>query len=207
MRALAFLASAAWLAGCASVRPLAYEDRLLAAVMPFTYSAKSAEHASALEGLTDSLAGALTRTGRLRLVERHRVDSVLKEARLGLTGAVDPATAAKIGRQLGAEAVILGAVVSAGVFEETASVGIATKTDRWAEVAAEARLVTVETGELLAAARASGKAKSKDRRAFGAKAGSLADPAVLVQKASQGLIEELAKELARSVPSRSALKR
>ncbi|MBI4054948.1 MAG: hypothetical protein HY402_02320 [Elusimicrobia bacterium] len=149
------------------------------------------------------MAGSLVRTERLRLVERHRVDAVLAELRHGMTGAVDSATAAKVGKQLGAEAVLIGVVTSIAVLEESRSVIIATKADRWVEVTVEARLVAVDTGELLSAAKAVGKATSKQRQAFGGKMGEFASPEALVQKALQDIGEDLAQDLARGVRPRA----
>lgn len=207
MRPGLLAATAVLLAGCASVKPLARDERLLAAVMPFAYSAPVKDFSDSAEGLADAVAGALVRTGRLRLVERHRVDAVLQEVRHGMTGAVDSATAAQVGRQLGAEAVVIGAITSASVMEESRSMKIAEKADRRAEVVVEARLVAVETGELLASARAVGKAVSRQRQAFGGKLGELAPPEILVQRALQDIGEDLARNLARGAPSRSAVKR
>lgn len=191
-------------AGCASLKPFAFEERPLAAVMPFAYSAQPQEFSGSAAGLADSLAGALVRTGRLRLVERHRVDAVLQEARHAMTGAVDPATAAKVGKQLGAETVVIGAVVSVAVLEELRSMKFAKKSDRWVEVVVEARLVSTETGEILASAKVLSKATSK-QRAFGGPLGELAPPESLVQKALQGVGDKLAVDLARGVPPRSVV--
>ena len=174
--------------------------------MPFAYSAQPPEFANSAGGLADSLAGALVRTGRLRLVERQRVEEVLQEVQRGMTGAVDSATAAKIGRQLGAETVVIGAVVSVAVLEESRSMIFAEKADRWVEVVVEARMVTVETGELIASGKAIGKGMSKQRQAFGGQIGKLAEPQALFQKALQNVGDELAKTLVRSVPPRSKLK-
>ncbi|MBI4397020.1 MAG: hypothetical protein HY548_07995 [Elusimicrobia bacterium] len=184
--------------GCATLNESSRETLPLAAVMPFAYSVESApEHAKSVGGLSDAVAGSLLRTGRFRMVERQRVDTVLKEVRLGQTGVIDSASAAAVGKQLGAQTVVLGAVVSLSVREEGRSVKIAEKTTRWVEIEAEARLVDVETGELLAAGRAFGKAKSAEKHAFGGKIGELASPESLVQQALQGLGEKLARDLAK----------
>lgn len=205
MRAMsAFAAGAFLLAGCAGNRELPAERRTLAAVMPFSYESGPPEHAAAVRGLGDAFTSALVRTGRLRLLERQRVDALLQEARFGQTGAVDAATAARIGRQLGAQAVVLGSVASLSVREEGRSVHFAEKTDRWAEIEVEARLVDVESGEVLAAGRASNKVHSAEKHAFGGQIGELATPQALVQQVLAGAARELAEDLARSIPPRPA---
>jgi len=200
MRAISLAGLAVLLAACASMREYPFEQRRVAAVMPFAYTAAQKEFAPHASSLADSLAGALLRTGRLRLVERARVDSLLSEAALGQTGAVDGATAAKIGKQLGAQVVVLGTLTSISVREEGRSVKFAEKTNRWVETEAEARLVDVETGELLGSGKALGKAESAEKHAFGGKIGELATPDALIQQSLQGMGEKLAKDLARTVP-------
>lgn len=49
-----------------------------------------------------------------RLVERAQLNAVLKEQKLGLTGAIDSATAAKVGKLIGARLVVLGNVSRLG---------------------------------------------------------------------------------------------
>ena len=206
MRKIGLLIIIGLICGCASNRPLPFDERPLTAVMPFAYSAQPPEFANSVGGLADSLAGALVRTGRMRLVERQRVEAVMQEVQHGMTGAVDSATAAKIGRQLGAETVVIGAVVSVAVLEESRSMKFAEKADRWVEVVVEARMVAVETGELIASGKAVGKAKSKQRQAFGGQLGKLAPPEALFQKALQDVGDKLAETIAKNVPPRSKLK-
>jgi len=51
-----------------------------------------------------------TLSSKFSVVERDKLNLVLKEQNLAATGAVDPATAAKVGRLLGVQYIILGAV-------------------------------------------------------------------------------------------------
>ena len=76
---------------------------------------------------------------------------------------------------------------------------IAEKTDRKVEVSAEARLVNLETGELLGAGRAIGKAKSSEKHAFGGKLGQLAKPEAVIQKAIMDLTDDLAEDLVKNI--------
>ena len=199
MRKFTLAGFAVMLAACAGLKQYPFEQRRIAAVMPFSYTAAQKEFAPHANGLADALAGALLRTGRLRLVERSRVDAVLSEAQLAQTGAIDSATAARIGKQLGAQTLIIGSLSSISVREEGRSVKFAEKTNRWAEVEVEARIVDAETGELLGSAKAVGKTSSAEKHAFGGKIGELAAPDALIQQALQGMGEKLAKDLVRSL--------
>ena len=94
-----------------------------------------AENFEALEvGLQDMLISELSQNSQLRLVERGALQELIREQELGTEGRVEAATAAEIGRLVGARYMILGSFVD--IFEQ---------------VRMDARVVDVETGELLRA--------------------------------------------------------
>ena len=183
------------LAGACASTGVPFEQRPLACVMPLTYAASDPQYASRVTGLQDSLTASLMKTGRIRLVERARVDAAMKELQLATAGVVDSNTAAQVGKLIGARYAVLGSVTAVSVNDEWRSVKIAEKTDRKVEVAVEARLVNLETGELLGAGRAVGKAKSSEKHAFGGKIGELAKPEAIIQKAIMNLTDDLAKDI------------
>ncbi len=187
------------LAGACAGAGVPFDQRPLACVMPFTYSASDPQYASSVTGLQDALTASLMKTSRIRLVERARVDAALKELQLASSGVIDPATAAQVGRQLGARYAVLGSITALSVNDEWRSVKIAEKTDRKVEVSAEARLVNLETGELLGAGKAVGKAKSSEKHAFGGKIGQLAKPEAVIQLAIMDLTDGLAKDLVKNI--------
>jgi len=184
------------LAGCASIP---FEQRPLACVMPFAYSAPQPEYASSVSGLQSSLTAALFKTQKIRLVERQRMEAVAAEMKLAMAGLTDSDSALQLGKQLGAKYVIMGSVTALSVKDEWRSVKIAEKTDRIVEIEAEARMVDIVTGELIAAGKAVGKSKSSEKHAFGGKIGKLAAPEAIIQKAVQGLADELADDLAENI--------
>ncbi len=97
--------------------------------------AAEAENFEALEvGLQDMLISELSQNSELRLVERGALQELLREQELGAQGRIEAETAARIGRLIGARYMILGSFVD--VFEQ---------------VRMDARVVDVETGELLRA--------------------------------------------------------
>ncbi|MFA6028363.1 MAG: CsgG/HfaB family protein [Elusimicrobiota bacterium] len=202
MKKAAALCAVLAFAACGTLKEYPFEQRRLAAVMPFAFTAAQKEFTPHASGLADALAGALVRTGRLRLIERARVDAALQELQLQQSGLTDSATASKVGKGLNASAVVLGSITSISVREEGRSVKIAEKTTRFVDVEVEARIVDVETGELLGSGRAAGKAESAEKHAFGGKLGTLATPDALIQQALQGVGEKLARDLAKSLPPR-----
>ncbi|MFT7520471.1 MAG: TolB-like protein [Kiritimatiellia bacterium] len=83
-------------------------------------------------GLAQMLITDLQQTHGLKVVERSQLQSVMDELALGHSGTVDKKTAAKLGNLLGAEWLLMG-----GYFELAGTLRI------------DARLVNVETGEIL----------------------------------------------------------
>jgi hypothetical protein len=65
-----------------------------------------------LNGLYDFAGMTMLQTNHFVPVERTRIDAVLKEQEFGASGIVDPSTAAKLGKVLGADAVMLVTVAS-----------------------------------------------------------------------------------------------
>ena len=59
---------------------------------------------------TEKLTDALVNAGKLLIIERSRLDEVLKEQNLSLSGAVDAGTAARIGKLLSVDAVVIGTI-------------------------------------------------------------------------------------------------
>lgn len=62
------------------------------------------------EGMSEMLVTALVETGKFKVLERQQIHDVLGEQDLGDSGRVDPATAAKIGKVLGARYLVYGTV-------------------------------------------------------------------------------------------------
>lgn len=72
----------------------------------------------------------LAMSGNLVLIERSSLDAVLSEQGLGLTGAVDPQSATKLGNLLGAQILVTGRVFKAGKDTYCIAKAISTATGR-----------------------------------------------------------------------------
>lgn len=118
----------------------AAEGKLKLAVLDFKTVGGSRELGN---GAAEILRTTLYETGRYIVVERDMLNEVLKEQKLGASGAVNQATAVGIGKLLGAQVVAVGSVVKLG---ETYTLNI--------------RFVNVGTGEVLAGKKLT--AKSSD---------------------------------------------
>lgn len=110
------------------------------AVFPFTDGGSygpGREDLSALSvGLQEMLLTELKQNAALRIVERASLREVLREQDQGTTGRVDAETAARVGRLVGARYAITGAYM-----------------DMFGNFRLDARIVDVETGEVLRAVR------------------------------------------------------
>ncbi len=58
------------------------------------------------QGVADSLVTALVKTNRFIVIEREQIHQVMTEQAFGLSGAVNPDTAAKIGRLIGVSSIV-----------------------------------------------------------------------------------------------------
>lgn len=79
--------------------------RTIAVLLPQTRGLSDAAEA---EQLTDRLIHELVRTSNLKVAERSRLGDVLKEKELAQSGIAEPAVAAKLGRLLTVDAVLIG---------------------------------------------------------------------------------------------------
>lgn len=82
-------------------------------VPPFQLNVADTSLTPLAYGLPDLLITDLARSGRLQLVDRLRLDAVLREIRLVETGRVDTATAPRVGKLIGARRLVLGTLTQA----------------------------------------------------------------------------------------------
>ena len=102
-------------------------------------------------GIADIVTRELFELGRFQLVERRELSAVLAEQDLGDTGRFDASTVADVGRLVGAELILVGAVTELSIDRSSAVVpgflGGATVTS--VQVGVEFRFVEVATGRIL----------------------------------------------------------
>ena len=114
------------------------------------------------QGITDLLTNDLVKNGTYEVIERQDIDKVLTEQNFSNSDLADPATAAKIGKLLGVDAIIVGSVTQFG--KDTKNLGLGGHGWGWhgfggggvghskttAIVGVSARIVDVNTGVILA---------------------------------------------------------
>ncbi|MDI6809864.1 MAG: CsgG/HfaB family protein [Candidatus Eisenbacteria bacterium] len=86
-------------------------SKLSVAVLPF--EAKGGAQTLG-EMVLDKLTTSLVNLQRFNVMERSKLEELLKEQKLGMTGVIDASTAAQVGKNIGVEGIFLGSVSLSG---------------------------------------------------------------------------------------------
>ncbi|MBI4165814.1 MAG: curli production assembly protein CsgG [Acidobacteria bacterium] len=121
------------------------------------------------KGIADMIVTNLVRDGTYSVVERKQLEKILQEQNFTNSDRANPATAAKIGKVLGVNAIVIGTITQFGMEDKKIGAGglsnklggvlgrVGTQKGK-ANVVVDARMVDTETAEILAVA--SGKGQS-----------------------------------------------
>ncbi|MDQ2899447.1 MAG: curli production assembly protein CsgG [Acidobacteriota bacterium] len=124
------------------------------------------------KGIADLLVDKLVTDGQYSIIERKAIDKIMAEQNFSNSDRVDPNSAAKLGRILGVDAIVIGSITQFGRDDRSTTVGgtaLGGLAGRYglggvgqrkakAVVGISARLINTDTGEILAVA--SGKGES-----------------------------------------------
>lgn len=116
---------------------------------------------------SDILITELVKSDKFIVVERDKLAKLLEEQKLGLSGSIDPGTAAKAGRVLGLKAIVTGSVTQFGVKTEGTEYVVTQSKKQIAEATVDIRVVDVETGQVLLADSGKGVAQKTKRQVVG----------------------------------------
>lgn len=109
------------------------------------------------QGMADMLTTELVKSGKYRVMERTALEQIMKEQNLGQTGAVTSQTAAEVGKLLGVELAIIGAVTEFGYKKGDTGINLKKKgfgfgvQSASASVGIDVRFTNTTTGEILSA--------------------------------------------------------
>lgn len=163
-------------------------DRHKVAVLDFGYATVMSDSQAVFgtnvdigKGISDMLIDKLLSDGTYRVIERSAINKVISEQNFSNSNRADASTAAKIGHLLGVDAVITGDITQFGRDDQSHNYGGAVvgawthgalggfgKHKAKAEVAITARLVDVNTGEILASVTGKGESKRSGTSLVGA---------------------------------------
>jgi len=184
--------------------PFAAQERYIIAVLPFEFKGGKSEYQDVGNRLVDIAIVELFNTRRFRLVERSRIDAVIEEIQLGQMGVTESAMADRIGKQVGAEMVMAGAITSIRPIMAKDTVGLAWRETRGFEVSLQGRLVNIAKGEIIAVGQATGSEAQTMKVAMGAQTGSIAPDQALLDKAIEKAVKALVNDFAGNVIPKSS---
>jgi curli biogenesis system outer membrane secretion channel CsgG len=154
------------------------QDKKRVAVMNFDYAAVRSSSTAVFgndvdvgKGIADLLVTRLVNDGKYSVIERKQLDKIIAEQNFSNSDRANPDTAAKIGRILGLDAIIVGSVTQLGRDDQSRGVGggaLGGVTGRFgiggvgkrqakAVVGINARMVSTDTAEILAVAEGKGQ--------------------------------------------------
>jgi curli biogenesis system outer membrane secretion channel CsgG len=121
------------------------------------------------KGISDLLVKHLVKDGTYSVIERRALDKILAEQNFSNSDRANPSSAAKIGKMLGVDAIIVGSITQFGGENKNTKIGgggggwggfgmggVGLKKSK-AIVALDARMVDIDTGEILAVAEGKGE--------------------------------------------------
>jgi curli biogenesis system outer membrane secretion channel CsgG len=138
------------------------------------------------KGIADLLVDRLVRDGTYSVIERKSIQKVMAEQNFSNSDRADSNSAAKIGKLLGVDAIIIGSITQFGRDDKSVGVGggvmrgvgakyglgnVGVKNAK-AVVGISARTVLVDTGEILAVASGKGESQRSGTTLFGAGSGA-----------------------------------
>ena len=150
------------------------------------------------KGIADLLVEKLVKSGQYRVIERKAIDKIMAEQNFSNSDRADSTTAAKIGKLIGADAIIMGSITQFGRDDKKTNVGGSVfggqlskyglggvgASKAKAVVGLSARLVSVNTGEILAVANGTGESSRSGTSLIGAGGGAGSAAAGLIDMTS-----------------------
>lgn len=152
----------------------------------------------------DELATQLVQTGKYTVIERRELASILAEQNLGASGAVTPATAAKVGKLLGVQLMLTGSITQFSIQRTSVAMrGIGGSYSN-AESKIDARLVNTETGEVMVVAVGQGNKRMGGGYFHGVGAEQTFDQGA-AQEALRPAVEQVVLKLSKQTASLQSL--
>ncbi|MEA3544893.1 MAG: CsgG/HfaB family protein, partial [Thermodesulfobacteriota bacterium] len=118
-------------------------------------------------GASDILSTELVKAGVFRMMEREQIHSVLQEQNMGASGRIDPATAARIGKIIGVEYIITGAITEYGESKAGGGGGGINIGKKGYHGTVDIRVVDATTGEIVFADSGNHSVSRTSVRVFG----------------------------------------
>ena len=150
--------------------------------------------------VSGTLIDELQKTKSFRIIERQRLETILSELKLNMSGLINPQNAKQVGKQIGVDAFIFGNLSSIKYTTDKSTIFIMWTESQKTDIALDARIVNVETGEIIATSKASSYVNQRKWVAFGfAKLGKTMEKSSIIQTGIDLSCRQLAIDLAAEV--------
>ncbi len=162
------------------------------------------------KGISDMLVTDLVKDGTYSLIERKAMAKIMAEQNFSNSDRADPNSAAKIGKLLGVDAILIGSITQFGNDNKSTNIGGGGggfgrfgiggvgKKKSTATVAINARLVDIDTGEILGVAEGKGTSKRESMSLLGGGGGWNGWGAGGIDMSSSGFQETIIGEATKS---------
>ncbi len=151
--------------------------------------------------LVELFTTALVERGAVRVFERKRLEAILKEQNLSMSGNVDPSTAVKIGKLVGVQYLLTGKVTRFAYkgksFDAFFKVGFKFKNKKL-EGRLDIRLIRTDTGEVVYVDKGTGSKKFMNLRIATIGGGTDYDE-TMVNDIFEPIVEQMADKLSKKV--------
>ena len=185
-----------------ALTPYEFSGRYRVAVLRFENKTGVVARESYLDRIQESLVSRLLESQRVRLIERGKINSLLKEHELAQKGIVDYNDAKRIGKMLSADALLSGTLAGIrSTMDETKFIG--RERSYGVEVELHGRLIDVETSEVLASAIVRARVDATESEFAGVRRGNI-DKQAIEELAVQRAIDRLARRLSELVPAKTS---
>ncbi|MBN2510126.1 MAG: hypothetical protein JXB03_07615 [Spirochaetales bacterium] len=145
----------------------------------------------------------LVENGRFRVVEKDRIDRIMEEHQFNLSGLVDPESIREIGGILGVDALCFIELNRVQLTHDKLNGLIAWVNSQTVETDITARIVDIQTGELLASGHGTSVLGRKQWIAFGVfKAGTIIEDTALMDEGIFDGLKALAYDLSEHAPKK-----
>jgi len=175
---------------------LAADGKPRIAVLEFGHKALNSHWWGSGGAAQDMFITALVKSGKYTVIDRERLDALMREKNLSLSGDVDPSSAVQAGKLLGVEYMLVGDVTEFGEQENKAQVGWGIGVDVRKKkfiAALDVRLLSVTTGEILWAE--TGRKEESSAKVYVAGIGGGVDDQRMFDKVLRPVVEELSGKL------------
>ncbi len=151
--------------------------------------------------LVDLFTTAMVSKGSFRVFERERLEAVMKEQNLGLSGNITPETAVQVGKLLGVQYLLTGRVTQFAYkgksYDAFFKVGFKYKSQKL-EGRLDIRLIRTDTGEIVYVDKGEGEKKFKNLRIASIGGGTDFDQ-TMVNDIFEPIVDQMATKMATKV--------